>query len=96
MLAGRVQSRNELRLITRLVLAATDDAGRFEVEFRESEPCIHVVRIQLHRALKFSANLASEACRGEEICAIRLFAVYASQPQMETAVLGIESNRFSA
>ena len=58
--AGRIHSCNGLRLCAGLLLAAADDAGCYHIELRQIEPGIHVFRIQLYRALEFSANLSGQ------------------------------------
>ena len=58
--AGRVQGGNGLRLLAGFLLSAADNAGRCQIEFGQIEPGVHVFRIQLHGALKFSANFSGQ------------------------------------
>ena len=96
MFASGIDGGNGLSLIAGPVFATAQKHGRFNIELGQSETGIDVLRIELCGALEFSTHLRGQSNGGHEICALRLFAVHAPQPQMKAAVVGIERGRFLA
>ena len=75
----RVSGGDSLCLLPRLVLAATQDARRFKVEFHEVSSRGEVAQVQLDRRLELPPDLSREQ---ETVGSLRFETIRAAQPQV--------------